>query len=61
MTRSNLILITLLFTVSLVSGQPGDPNGGGPPGVPVTGVEILLAAGGLLGIKKLINSKKNKS
>jgi len=53
-----LSFIALLFlTISAVEAQPG---GGGPgdPDVPITGIEILLAAGGVLGMRKLINSRK---
>lgn len=41
--------------------QPGggDPGGGGNPGaVPIGGIEILLLAGGALGIRKLVSGKK---
>ncbi len=42
------------------NAQPGGggPGGGGDPDVPITGIEILLAAGGVLGMRKLINRKK---
>ncbi len=58
--RYLLILITLfLIFLSMNSmAQPGDP--GGDPDVPITGIEILLALGGALGIKHLIGSKKSK-
>jgi hypothetical protein len=45
-----------LLTVLIANAQPGDP--GGDPDVPITGIEILLALGGLLGIKKLYGSKR---
>ena len=58
------IVITLILTSSLLFAQPGagDPNGGGKPGsnpVPLGGVEILIAAGALLGAKKVFNKKIN--
>ena len=36
--------------------QPGDP----PPPSPITGIEILVAMGGLLGIKKIRDFRKKK-
>jgi len=52
--------VFFLFTISVAVSQPGGggPGGGGDPDVPITGIEILLAAGGLLGVRRLINSKK---
>lgn len=42
--------------------QPGNPAGGDPD-VPIGGIEFLLAAGALLGLRKIILSRrlKNKS
>lgn len=41
------------------SGNPGDPPD--PDPVPIGGIEYLLAAGGILGIRKWMhNRKKNK-
>jgi hypothetical protein len=54
-------LILFFCLVSDINAQPGDPNGGRPPGVPITGIEYLLGIGGLYGLKKIMNrSKKNK-
>jgi len=56
-----LSLAVLLFlTLHIAHGQPGGggPGGGGDPDVPITGIGILLAAGGVLGMRKLIRSKK---
>ena len=55
-------LLIIIFILMPILGicQPGNP-GGGDPDVPITGIEILLATGGAIGIKKLINSRKNKS
>jgi hypothetical protein len=38
------------------------PTGGGPgtPAVPISGIEILLGAGALLGAKRLYNLRKPK-
>ena len=53
------LLVLFFFAFPFfATAQPGDP--GGNPTVPITGIEILLAAGGLLGIKRLISNKKNK-
>lgn len=58
--RLCLIVVCCLIS-NLVMAQPGgDPGGGGNPTVPITGIEILIAAGGALGIRKLIQSRKSK-
>ena len=57
MKRAGFILLILVLSLPLVVlAQPGDP--GGDPDVPITGIEILLAMGGFLGLRKLMNSKK---
>lgn len=48
--------LILLCTFSVVA-QPGNPAG--DPDVPITGIELLVALGGVLGIKKLIGKKKS--
>lgn len=63
------LVLTFCFYCSLA--QPGVGPGGGPPGgggnpgggtpVPITGIEILLIAGGALGFKRFIASKKSKN
>jgi len=54
-------IFVLSFLVCLVEvaaqAQPGDP--GGDPDVPITGIEILIGAGGALGLKKMMSKKKN--
>jgi hypothetical protein len=49
-----LVLIFICFVVSLAVAQPG---GGPPPDpgepLPITGIEILIGLGCLLGIKRL--------
>jgi hypothetical protein len=37
------------------------PDPGGDPDVPITGIEILIGAGGALGLKKLLGKRKNQS
>ena len=55
-----LLFSTVLCLVVMVTlAQPGDPNI--DPDVPITGIEILLAIGGILGFRKLISSKKRDS
>ena len=59
------LVLNLSFYVSQAqpgSGPGGPPGGGGsgnPGPVPITGIEILLVAGGALGLKRLIASKKS--
>jgi len=61
MKRTGFILLILVLCLPLfVLAQPGDP--GGDPDVPITGIELLLAMGGLLGLRKLfMNSKKENN
>jgi hypothetical protein len=52
------VVLCLLASASLAFAQPGtDPNDGAAPGTPITGIEILIAIGGLLGAKKIFISK----
>jgi len=53
--------IFFCFLLSLAVAQPtqGDPNGGNPPGVPISGIEYLLGAGVLYGLKKMLKKDKN--
>ncbi|NOS55450.1 MAG: hypothetical protein HOP37_04240 [Cyclobacteriaceae bacterium] len=53
-----VLALSFLFCVSavVVYAQPGDP--GGDPDVPITGIEILIGAGGALGIKKMLKKRK---
>ena len=53
------VILILVFSLSgsYLMAQPGEP---GDPDVPITGIEILLAAGGLFGAKKVIDSKRKK-
>jgi hypothetical protein len=61
-----LVLVAIVILVGPIqtvwAQPPGDPCPGGPPcdpEVPISGIEILLALGGLLGIRKLLTSKKD--
>jgi hypothetical protein len=46
--RIKLSLVIVLLTGTVLA-QPGDP--GGNPSIPFTGVEYVLALGGLLGLR----------
>ena len=58
------IIVTLFFAAAALTVfcQPGagDPvEGGAKPGtVPISGIEILIGLGGLLGAKKIFDSKR---
>jgi hypothetical protein len=60
------VLIAAIFSIACnyVAAQPPtqtDPNGGGKPGTaPIGGIGILIAVGGLLGAKKIFDSKKER-
>ena len=63
MSALNKIILTLFFMFLAMPGfcQPGsNPGGGTKPGVPITGIEILVAVGGLIGLKKIFDSRKSK-
>ena len=53
-----LWLVPCLLLGFGVFAQPGDP--GGNPDVPITGIEILIVAGSLFGVKKFLDHKKMK-
>jgi len=55
-----LPLLILLFIILPLAGmcQPGDP--GGNPDVPITGIEFLVGGGALLGIRKIIATRKSR-
>lgn len=59
-----LVVILLIFASDvIVLAQPGQsPNGGGAPGTaPISGIEILIGLGGLLGAKKIFDAKRKKN
>lgn len=55
-----IAVVLLIFPLAWASAQPGDP-GNGPPGVPLGGLEYLLGAGALYGIKKIYDARKKKT
>ncbi len=56
------LVVFFIFMSSLLAAQPGGggPGGGGDPDAPLGGIELLIAAGALLGAKKAFNKKKSK-
>lgn len=67
--KRKLFLACCFSILSIVAGYaqpgPGGEPGGGPGGgepVPLSGIEILLVAGGALGVKRIIGRvRKSKS
>jgi hypothetical protein len=53
-----LLVLLLIFLPLLGISQPGDP--GGDPDVPITGIEILLGGGVLLGVKRILNQMRSR-
>jgi hypothetical protein len=55
------IIFSAVLCVLVVTGyaQPGDPSS--DPDVPITGIEILLALGGFLGVRRFLSSKQRRS
>ena len=51
------VFVILLGSVTPLLGQPVNPP---DPDVPISGIEILIALGGLLGIKKISDLRKKK-
>jgi hypothetical protein len=62
MKIKSIFLFSILFflMLTLANAQPGGGGigGGGDPDAPISGIEILLVAGGLMGIRKLVGAKK---
>lgn len=51
----NTLLLILIISMPVLAQGPG-----GPPATPIDGgLSLLLAAGGLYGLKKLKNSRKD--
>jgi hypothetical protein len=53
------LCLALCVLVLNVNAQPGNPDG--DPDVPISGIEILLAAGGLAGLRKWYVSRKKSN
>jgi len=56
--KLTLLIVLLLISALQLLAQPVDPSQ--DPDVPITGIEILIALGGALGIRKWINERKKK-
>jgi len=51
--------LAVVFSTTLSAQPPGDDDGGQKPGsAPISGIEYLIGLGGLLGVKKILDSKK---
>lgn len=59
-----ILLLGVFLSACLVSyaqpDLPGDPQTTDPDQVPISGIEILLGIGGLLGAKKYYDLRKKK-
>jgi hypothetical protein len=59
-----VVSLVFIFVICIPVAVLCQPGGGGPatpPDVPITGIEILLAAGGVLGLRSLLARRmKNK-
>jgi hypothetical protein len=53
------LCLALCVLVLTVNAQPGNPDG--DPDVPISGIEILLAAGGVAGLRKWYVSRKKSN
>ncbi|MBL7873725.1 MAG: hypothetical protein JNM78_19050 [Cyclobacteriaceae bacterium] len=54
-----VIFIGLSLLIAFVAkAQPGDPSA--DPDVPISGIEVLIALGGFLGVKSLYSKLRNK-
>jgi hypothetical protein len=51
----------IIFLVLPLSAQPGNPAGDVDPVVPISGIELLIALGSLLGLRKFIGTKKKSN
>ena len=54
-----LAIVFTLISIG-VHAQPGGGGPGGDPDVPLGGIEILIAAGAILGTKKVLDQRKTK-
>lgn len=58
---SGVLLLMLTFSLRAQPGGGGNPGqGGGGPPVPISGIEVLIAAGGALGIWKALSRRKSR-
>jgi hypothetical protein len=57
MKLRSIFFILFLFVGSISFGQPNNP-GGDPDTVPITGIELLVGAGALLGAKRILDKRR---
>lgn len=57
--RKIFLCLALCVLVLNVNAQPGNPST--DPDVPISGIEILLAMGGLMGLRKWYVSRKKSN
>jgi hypothetical protein len=58
--RARFVVIILLLLMAFpILAQPGDPSSD-PDAVPITGLELLIGAGALLGVKRIYSRNKEK-
>jgi len=55
--KTRALIFLLLLVSSPLWAQPTDPSGD-PDAVPITGIELLIALGGAMGIRKLIKDRR---
>jgi hypothetical protein len=62
MTRISSIIFTAVLSIQVAYAQPtgGGPGGGGPPNVPIGGVELIITGGAILGLIRIM-SKNQKT
>jgi len=53
------LLFLLVFVTTIATAQPGDPGGGGNP-TPISGIEILLGGGAIIGLRKYLQRNKTE-
>jgi hypothetical protein len=56
--KKTAILFGIIFFAARLMAQPGDP--GGDPDVPISGIELLIGAGGIYGLRKMMQKNKNR-
>ena len=54
------VLVFVVISSFALKAQPIPPDPPPPNPVPISGIEILLGAGALLGAKRFLNSQKPK-